>query len=129
MQLRSFGKYALAALFLIAGINHFLTPDFYVAIIPHYFPYPEFLNYFSGFLEIVFGIGLLIKKTQNLAAWGIIALLILFIPVHIYVIEIAECEEIGLCWISALAWIRLLLIQPLLVFWAWLYTNEKNNGK
>ncbi|WP_051691714.1 hypothetical protein [Pedobacter borealis] len=45
------------------------------------------LIYFSGILEIVFGVLLLIKRTRKLAAVLIILMLIAFMPTHICMIQ------------------------------------------
>ncbi|WP_165456518.1 DoxX-like family protein [Pedobacter kyonggii] len=55
-------------------------------IIPKWLPAPGFLIYFSGILEIVLGVLLLIKKTRKLAALLIILMLTAFLPAHIYLI-------------------------------------------
>lgn len=65
------------------------------------------------------GFGLLFPKLRDLAAWGIIVLLLLFIPSHVYFIQIGSCVEDGLCVPSWVAWVRLLIIHPLLVLWAY----------
>lgn len=84
IMLKKVFKYLLAGLFLFSGISHFLDPDFFLKIMPPYLPYHLELIYVSGVFEIICGVGLLIKRTQRLAAWGIILMLISFFPVHIY---------------------------------------------
>jgi uncharacterized membrane protein len=65
---------------------------------------------------------LLPSLTRKWAAYGIIAMLIAFIPSHIYFIQINSCAG-QLCVPTWLGWARLLLIHPLLLFWAW--SNRK----
>lgn len=77
-------KILMAVLFVAAGVNHFLNPQFYLKIIPPYLPWHEALNYISGACEIILGIMLLIPRWTRLAAWGIIALLIAVYPANIY---------------------------------------------
>lgn len=115
--------------YLIAGINHFVNPDFYLPLIPDYLPAPILLNRVAGFAEIVLGVGLLFKVTRHLAAFGIIALLLALIPSHLYFIQIGSCIADGLCVPEWIAWLRLLLIHPLLVLWAYIYTNKTYHGK
>jgi len=116
--------YLLGILFIIAGINHFINPDFYYPLIPPCIPYPEIINIISGFLEVILGAGLLFEQYRRKSAYGIIALLILFIPAHVHHIQMDGCVSDKICIPLWAAWVRLLLIQPLLIFWAWLYTSE-----
>ena len=83
----------------------------------------------SGIFEMLLGLGILFKKYSKMAAWGIIVLLLLFIPSHIYFIQIGACVENGLCVPKWVAWIRLLLIHPILIFWAYIFTKNKAYGK
>jgi uncharacterized membrane protein len=109
----------LIGFYLFAGLNHFISPEFYSGLIPDYLPFPEAINYLSGVLEIFLAIGVAIPKFRTMAGRGIILLLVLFIPSHIYFIQIGSCVEAGLCVSPWIAWLRLMLIHPLLIFWAW----------
>lgn len=114
----------LALFFVIAGMNHFINPQFYNPLIPDYLPFHAFINYCSGILEMILGGGLLWMKTSKKSALGIIFLLVLFIPSHVYFIQIGSCVDGGLCVPEWVAWIRLLIIHPILILWAWLFTKE-----
>ena len=81
----------MAALYILAGVNHFVHPHTYYVLIPPYLPYPVLLNAISGAIEIVLGILLLLPSTRKASAIGIVILLILFIPVHIYMIQKGGC--------------------------------------
>ncbi|MCS7019456.1 MAG: DoxX family protein [Cytophagales bacterium] len=118
-QLRYLARHLLAIFFTLAGINHFVMPNFYYPLIPTYFPYPQLINTLAGAAEIASGVGLLIAPLRQWAVWGIIALLIAFIPSHIYFIQIGACVAGGLCVPLWIAWVRLLFIHPLLIAWAW----------
>jgi len=110
----------LIAFFLFAGSYHFINPSFYVDQIPPYFSdHQQFINYAAGFIEILLAIGVLIPKTRLLATKGIILLLLAFIPTHWYVIEQNGCIPTAYCVPLWLAWVRLLILQPLLMLWAW----------
>lgn len=118
------GLYLMAFLYLVAGVNHFISPESYLPIIPEYIPNPELMNILAGIAEIVLGIGLLIPKTRKVSAWGLMLMLIAFIPSHVYFIQIGSCIEGGICTPEWVGWIRLVVIQPLLVAWAWIYTKD-----
>ena len=112
--------YLFILLYLLAGINHFWHPQSYLGIIPPYLPWHKWINYAAGIGEIVLAIGMMFKSTRKLAAYGIIAMLIAFIPAHIYMIEKAPFA-MGTIYVTPFAaGIRLLVFQPLLIAWAWL---------
>lgn len=109
----------MALFYVAAGLNHFWHPEFYLPLIPDYLPWPKVLNFLSGLGEIVFGLGLFFPQTRKAATWGIICLLIAFIPAHVYFIEIGSCVAHSLCVPPWVSWLRLILIHPLLMAWAY----------
>jgi uncharacterized membrane protein len=118
--MKKFLRLLLIGFYLFAGLYHFINPLFYYGLIPDYLPFPKLINYLSGALEILLAIGVAVPKYRRLASHGIIFLLILFIPSHVYFIQIGSCVEGGLCVSPWIAWLRLLLIHPLLMYWAWI---------
>lgn len=116
--------YTLIVFYILAGINHFRNPASYVRIIPYYLPYPILLNILAGCFEIIFGILLIFTKTRIYAAWGIILMLIAFLPVHISMIRDAPLQLGNLTVTPLVAWVRLLILQPLLILWAWWYAKK-----
>ncbi len=110
----------MIAVYLAAGINHFRTPEFYYPIIPDYMVYKPLLNTLSGIAEILGAIGLMIPATRKWAAYGIVAMLIAFLPTHIYMITDADkIASAGMQLPVWAAWVRLVVIQPILIWWAW----------
>jgi uncharacterized membrane protein len=110
----------MIAVYLAAGINHFRTPEFYYPIIPDYMGHKPLLNILSGVAEIAGAIGLMIPATRKWAAYGIVAMLIAFLPTHIYMIT--DADKIALAGMQLpvwAAWVRLVVIQPILIWWAW----------
>ena len=128
IKIDTISKLALAGFFIIAGLNHFIMPEFYYPLIPDYLPFHDAINTISGLVEILLGIGLLFKTTRNFSAWGIIILMVLFIPSHVYFIQLGSCVDGGLCVSPFIAWFRLVVIHPLIVFWAW-KAREVNTQK
>jgi uncharacterized membrane protein len=110
--------------YLIAGANHFYNPPSYWNIIPAYIPLPHLMNSLSGALEIFFALIMTSPKTRQLAIWGITLMLIAFIPVHIDMVIRAPFMLGGSIMVTPLiAWLRLLVFQPLLILWVWSYRN------
>ena len=77
----------MAFLYVGAGINHFVDPDFYLKMIPDYLPAPQLLIILSGIAEIFLGLLLLFPRTQKFAAFGLIFLLIAIFPANIYMYQ------------------------------------------
>ncbi|XDD50546.1 MauE/DoxX family redox-associated membrane protein [Leptospira sp. WS92.C1] len=109
--------YTMAILYIIAGILHFVSPKFYLRIMPPYIPYPKLVVYISGLFEIGLGAMLLLPDTRQLGAWGIILLLIAVFPANLY--HYQSCRKT-----DPPKWalfIRLPL-QLLLIYWAYTFT-------
>lgn len=112
-------RYALALLFVAAGIWHFVHPATYLAIMPSQLPQPLALVYVSGIFEILGGLGLLPRRTRRLAGWGLLALLVAVFPANVHMALIHEQLHIP-GWV---AWGRLPLQLPLM--W-WVYYAALN---
>ena len=117
--LKRISRYIMAVFFIYAGVNHFINPEFYLPLIPPYIPLPELANLISGILEVGLGAGLLFNGLRKTAAVGIIVLMVLFLPVHLYFIQLGSCIQDILCVPEWMGWARLLIVQPLLILWAW----------
>jgi uncharacterized membrane protein len=109
-----------SALFITAGVLHFMRPEPFVRIMPPGLPAPELLVYLSGAAEIGLGLGLLPRRTRRLAAWGLVALLLAVFPANVYM---ATLPGGGLGLPQWVLWARLPL-QGLLIWWAWRYTRH-----
>lgn len=107
--------------YIAAGINHFRIPEFYISIIPDYLPYHQILNTLAGIFEIAFGLMLIFATTRRIAAWGIVLMLIAFLPVHINMLG-GHTMLSGKPVLPVWAWMRL-AFQPLLIVWAWWHTK------
>lgn len=123
-KLKIVALYVMSLFYTLAGINHFINPAGYLKLIPEYLPNHSLLNLFAGLCEVVFGVLLVIPRTRKWAAWGIILMLLAFIPAHVYFIELNSCIENGICLPPWTGWFRLVIIHPLLIAWAYWYTRE-----
>ena len=83
--IRTLSRILLGIAFIIAGANHFRDPATYVAMIPPWLPSPEVLNLISGAAEIAGGMGILIPRTRNAAATGLVLLLIVVFPANLHI--------------------------------------------
>jgi uncharacterized membrane protein len=91
-------RWLLVGFYFVAGVNHFVHPEFYLPLIPDYLPSPELINVVSGVFELLFAIGVILPKYRKPSVIGIILMLIAFIPSHVYFIQQGACiDEFGLC--------------------------------
>jgi uncharacterized membrane protein len=107
----------LAAIFVIAGVMHFIIPASYVGVMPPWLPWHRELVYLSGLAEIAGGIGLLIDRTRRAAGIGLILLLIAVFPANVQMVVNARAEGAPPAW-QAVLWLRLPL-QLVLIWWVW----------
>jgi uncharacterized membrane protein len=112
-------KWLYGVLFALAGANHFAHTDFYVTIMPPYLPWHLALVYVSGACEVAFGIALLFRRTERLAAWGMIALIVAVTPANVHMAIHAELYP---QYSSTGLWVRLPL-QIVLLAWAYWYAQ------
>jgi uncharacterized membrane protein len=118
-RVKTVSKIILAAFFIASGFGHFFNPDTYLQMMPPYLPWHLFLIYLSGAFEILFGTLLILPKWTKLGAWGIILLLIAFLPIHVYMALNAEDFAFTP---SVFLWLRLPL-QAVLIAWAYWHTR------
>jgi len=124
---RQLSLWVMIAVYLAAGINHFVMPEFYYPLIPDYLGNKATLNILSGIAEIAGAVGLMIPATRKWAAYGIVAMLIAFLPTHIYMIT--DADKVAFDGKTLPVWValvRLLVIHPILIGWAWW---QRNTGK
>ena len=117
-------RVVLALIFIFGGINHFINPDLYLKIMPAFLPLPMFLNWSSGLLEVLGGIGLFFKPIRKAASILLNALLISFFIVHIDHLVNGVQFQAGIKIPTIFLWIRLTL-QFGLIYWVWLAGKQK----
>lgn len=115
--LRSVLLWLMAALFIIAGLNHFRDPGFYLVMMPPVLPFPLGLIYLSGVLEVLGGLLVLAPPLRRLAGWGLIALLLGVFPANIYA-AVAQVQPPGGHVAPLLLWLRL-PFQALFIAWVY----------
>ena len=122
-KLKKTSLFLLIALYLVGGTNHFANPNGYLKLIPPYLPFPKLLNLLAGFFELLFGLMLIFKTTRKYAVYGIILMLVAFVPAHIYMIQIAPFILGKWLVTKTVAWIRLPL-QGVLIAWAFWHRED-----
>lgn len=119
MTLKRISLYLMIIFYILAGLNHFIQPAFYLPLIPRYLPQPQLINLLAGIAEVSLGVMLMFARTRRIGAYGIIAMLLAFIPSHVYFIQQGRCVEGGLCAPLWAGWVRLIVIHPILLIWAY----------
>ena len=109
--------YLMAAIYIFSGMMHFIKPKTYLRIMPRYLPNPKLLVSLSGIAEIILGVGLCFPATKNVAIYGIIAMLIVFLPVHFYMLSSKKAGAGIPQWLLLLR----LPLQLGLMYWAYWY--------
>jgi len=94
----------MSLFYIMAGLNHFFNPDWYMRIVPPILPFKLGIVYFSGIAEIVLGALLIYPRTKTFACWGLIFLLVAIFPANIYV-ALTNGEAMGTT--PMVAWARL----------------------
>jgi len=108
----------MSFMYTYIGIKHFINPQYFLNITPPQIPYKLFVVYFTGLLEILGGLLLLILKTRKIGAYMIIFLLIIVFPanIYLYVSDIPQ-QLLGISKTQAL--IRMPFQIPLLLLAYW----------
>jgi uncharacterized membrane protein len=117
---KKISMYIMAAIYLVAGILHFVKPDTYTRIVPHWLPYPLALVYISGVVEITGGLLLLPAATRRTGAWLIILLLIAVFPANVQMSINYYRDHHPYFWLTIIR----LPLQVVLIWWAWKFAKK-----
>ena len=90
--------------YISAGLLHFTNTNWFLQIVPPYLPLKLELVYVSGFLEIIFGLMLVLPSWRYYAGWGLVLLLIAVYPANIY---LAQTNGAAMNTSALVAWGRL----------------------
>ena len=84
-KIKPFSIIIMSLFYIIAGINHFINPVWYIRIVPPILPFKIVIVYITGILEIILGSLLFFTNTRFIAGWGLVILLFAIYPANIYV--------------------------------------------
>jgi uncharacterized membrane protein len=117
---RSRSRALLSALFISAGVNHFVNPRPYEAIVP-----PSLSGskgpvvQISGVAEILGGVGVLLPFTRRASGAALILLLAAVFPANLHMAREPERFKRIPRW----ALLGRLPLQPLMMWWTWRATR------
>jgi uncharacterized membrane protein len=110
----------LAAFWVGSGVNHFVSPRFYRAIVPPSLQHDaKRVVEVSGVAEIAGGLAVLPARTRSAAGVGLIVLLAAVFPANLYMAREPERFKKVPRW----ALYARLPLQPLMMWWAWWATR------
>ena len=112
--------------FFGGGIGHFTSVDFFVSIVPPWVPYPLWVVYISGVIEIALALLILWPAARPLAGWGLIALTLAVTPANVHMYMNPELFPDA----TQEAYLVRLIVQVLLLALIWWSTRrpEEHNG-
>ena len=70
--------YVYVVFFISAGINHFLNPQFYDALVPDFIPFPRLVHQITGVIEIILPLFLLTRFRKEAALLMMIFLVLVY---------------------------------------------------
>jgi uncharacterized membrane protein len=118
---RRLSRGLLAAFFVASGVNHFVSPRFYRAIVPPSLrDRAKLVVEVSGVAEVLGGVGVLLPRTRRASGGGLIALLVAVFPANLYMAREPERFKKVPRW----ALYARLPLQPLMMWWAWRATRD-----
>jgi uncharacterized membrane protein len=101
-----------AANMLGVGVMHFVTPGFFVKIVPRWFPWPRQAVLWSGVAEVGSGLLLAVPRTRRIGGWLAAATIVAVYPANIQMA--IDATRKGPKLMAVATWLRLPLQFPLL---------------
>ena len=123
-------RYLLGIFFVVAGANHFVSPDVYLEMMPDWLPLHGPAVFWSGVAEVIGGAMLLFDRTARAGGIFLILILVAIFPANVH----AAIDPGSVPWVDSngipnwLLWVRLPL-QPLLAALIWFATRGEVGGR
>jgi uncharacterized membrane protein len=84
LDYRLAGRIAMSAMLLFTSIAHFAFTKGMAMMIPGRLPFKTELVYFTGIIEVIAAIGLLIPQLRVITAWLLLVFFIVLLPANVY---------------------------------------------
>jgi uncharacterized membrane protein len=117
------GRIALSAMFLFAGISHFLLADSMVKMLPPFLPFRYSIIYITGLIEVAFSLGFLFPQFIRLTGILAIAFLIAVFPSNVY--AAINAVDFGGNVAGASYLLFRVPMQIFLIAWVWFFSVRK----
>lgn len=122
---RELGAYSMAIFLVFFGLSHFYKQDELILMLPSFIPFPEFVVYVTGIIEIVLAVGLIFPPTRRISGILIAIYFIAVLPANIYK-AVNMVEISGTLSNHTMSWVRI-FFQPIFIVWALYCSKEKND--
>ena len=123
--MRTIAKVFAGPVMFLAGLNHFLNPDFYRAIMPDYLPAHTELVYASGIAEMLGGAAVMYPPTRRVGGWFLIGVLVGVFPANVHMALNTDNYPDIPSW----ALFARLPLQALFVYWIWLAALHRTDNE
>lgn len=116
------GRVAMSIMLLFTAVGHFAFYEGMAMTVPPYVPFKKFIVYFTGVLEVVAALGLLLIGAHYYTAIFLVIFFVLLLPSNIYAaqkhinLEKANFTGNGLSYL----WFRIPL-QLFFIAWVWFF--------
>ena len=107
-------RVALAAMFTLTGVSHFVATESFLLMVPDFLPLRREAIYLSGVAELAGAAGLFVPRLRRAAGLGLAALLVAVVPANINVA--LNNVQVDLVPSSPVYQWGRLVMQPLLVW-------------
>lgn len=114
--MRGIARFFAGPVMLAAGLNHFLNPAFYEAIMPTYVPAHTELVYASGVAEMVGAAAVMHPRTRRVGGYFLIVVLVGVFPANVHMALNPDDYPNIPTW----ALFARLPLQVLFIYWVWL---------
>jgi uncharacterized membrane protein len=108
--------WGLCLVLFFAGAVHLLDPFSFVDALPNWAPAKLELIFWTGILELILAVGLMLRPTRRATAMVTAAYFTLLIPIHVYVswyaIPMFGIKDPWLLWTRT-------VFQAVFIAWAW----------
>jgi uncharacterized membrane protein len=123
-RMKKVARFFTGPVMALAGVNHFIMPRAYEAIVPDVLPAQRELVYASGVAEILGALGSMHPRTRRPAGAFLIATLVAVFPANIYMAMNAQDYNVPG---GRLALLARLPLQVLFIYWVWLATLSEDS--
>ena len=108
-------RWVLAAAYIVAGVIHLHSPDFFLRIVPDWVPFPRLTILLTGGCEIAGALGLLFPRTRRITGvmLGLYAVCVFPANIKHVIDDLSSGTGLGI-WYHA----PRLFAQPFIVWWA-----------
>jgi uncharacterized membrane protein len=120
------GQIALSAMFLFAGISHFVLADGMVNMLPPFFPFRYEIIYATGLMEIGLAMGFLFSHSVKLTGILAIAFLIAVFPSNVY--SALNSVDFGGNVAGPIYLLFRVPMQFFLIAWIWVTSVKENKS-